>query len=315
VADISAIIVNWNTKDLLLESVRTAIETTVRHRLEIVVIDNGSTDGSLEAIRAQNNIRLISNNVNLGFAAANNLGIRAATGKYICLINSDVEVLDGCLDRMCDYMDEHPEIGLLGPRVLNKDLTLQRSCTELPSVRNTFTQAFMLDKILPRLKWARSRFMVDFDHATICDVEVMSGCCLFVRRSALTMVGELDQRFFIYKEDVDLCKRFADAGWKVRFYPTARIIHYGGASSSATPARFLIEMEKANREYWRKHHSGFACGTVMAVTVAYYLIRIWGWILSHILRLHDSETNKKMITRYSVCLRWLLGISTKDCVV
>ena len=148
--DLSIVIVNWNTKDLLLQCIQTIQQTTLEHSVEIIVVDNASVDGSAEAARRLPKVTVLCNENNLGFAAANNQGIRFSTGKYVCLVNSDVEVLELCLDRMCKYMDEHPEVGLLGPKVLNKDLTLQRSCAELPSVRNTVTQALMLDKVFPK---------------------------------------------------------------------------------------------------------------------------------------------------------------------
>jgi GT2 family glycosyltransferase len=304
--DVSIIVVSWNTKKLLLNCVRTALETTKLRKLEIIVVDNGSTDGSVEALSGIRNLKVISNEENLGFAAANNMGIRASSGTYICLVNSDVEVLENCLDRMCQYMDKHPEVGLLGPRVQNRDLTLQRSCAELPSVWNTFTQALMLDKVFPRTCWFRSRFMSHFDHASTRIVEVLSGCFLMARRSALETVGLLDERFFIYKEDVDWCKRFAEAGWQVVFFPDASIIHYGGASSSAAPVEFVIEMEKANLQYWHKHYGlpGYIVAALLGVV--YYILRLGAWAVLYGFRGGNDVVSKRMMVRYAACLRWLM---------
>ncbi len=304
--DISLVIVNWNTRDLLLNCIRTALESTSACSVEVIVVDNGSNDGSVDAARQLERVTVISNTRNMGFAAANNIGIRASTGRYICLVNSDVKVLEGCLDHMCRYMDDNPKVGLLGPRVLNEDLSLQRSCAELPSLWNMLTQALMLDKMFPHARWLRSRFMGDFDHASERNVEVLSGCFLMTRRNALQQVGLLDERFFIYKEDVDWCKRFGDAGWAVRFYPRASAIHLGGASSSVAPGRFFIEMEKANIQYWRKHHSVTTCIGAGFVAFIHYGVRMCGWGALHTLRRQKGNVSKQMILRYRACLRWLV---------
>jgi GT2 family glycosyltransferase len=304
--DLSIVIVNWNTKELLLKCIRTALDTTKLRSLEIIVVDNRSTDGSVEAVSSMAEVKIIVNKKNLGFAAANNIGIRASTGKYVCLVNSDVEVLESCLDRMCHYMDEHPEVGVLGPLVLNRDMTLQRSCAELPSVWNTLTQALMLDKIFSRSRWSRSRFMTHFDHASTRNVEVLSGCFLMTRRSALESVGLLDEKFFIYKEDVDWCKRFAEAGWGLTFLPDAKIIHYGGASSSAAPVEFFIEMEKANLQYWHKHYGPVGYVSAALLGAVYYILRLGAWSVLYGCRGGNDVVSKRMIVRYSACLRWLM---------
>lgn len=306
--DISTVIVNWNTKALLLDCIRTILDMALEHTVEIIVVDNASTDGSAAAVAQEfPEVTVIRNRKNEGFAKANNVGIRAAQGKYVCLINSDVKLLDGCLDSMCGYMDEHPHVGILGPRILNKDLSLQISCGEFPSVWTTFTQALMLDKVFPRSRLCRTRFMNDFDHERIRDVEVLSGCFLMVRREALEKVGLLDERFFIYKEDVDWCKRFHDAHWLARFYPTAEAIHYGGASSSVTPARFLMEMEKANLQYWRKHYGWLAEKLILNISVAHYGLRVVVWGSAHLWSRGNNLIAKQMLKRYVACLVRLGG--------
>jgi GT2 family glycosyltransferase len=206
-------------------------------------------------------------------------------------------------------MDEHPATGLLGPQILNKDLTLQPSCGELPSVRNSLMHALMLDKLFPQFRLCRNRFMNDFDHRTLRYVETLSGCFLMARREALTHVGLLDERFFFYAEDVDWCKRFHDAGWPLVFYPDAKAVHYGGASSAAAPAKFLIEMERANIQYWRKHHSWFADQIVTAISVAHYWLRILIWAMIYLVKPGRSGTAKQMIRKYTACACWLSGLS------
>jgi GT2 family glycosyltransferase len=304
--DVSVVIVNWNTKDLLVGCIQTILKTTIASSVEIIVVDNGSSDGSAAAAAKFARVMVIRNEKNMGFAAANNIGISASTGRFVCLVNSDVKVLEGCLDRMCQYMDEHSTVGLLGPRVLNKDLSLQRSCAELPTLWNVLTQALMLDKLFPWAPCFRTRFMADFDHASERNVEVLSGCFLMARREAIGGVGLLDERFFIYKEDVDWCKRFGDCDWEVRFYPHASAIHYGGASSSVAPAAFLIEMEKANLQYWRKHHSWIGYAIAAVISLVYYWLRMCGWGILYLVSRGNVIINRQMVGRYAACVRWLL---------
>jgi GT2 family glycosyltransferase len=311
--DVSIVIVNWNTKNLLLDCIRSIRETNCTRSVEIIVVDNGSTDGSVEAV-AHNfpQVIVIANQENQGFAKANNAGIRASRGRFVCLVNSDVEVLDGCLDAMCDYMDANRKVGLLGPKILNKDLTLQPSCGELPSLRNLLMQAFMLDKLCPGIRFCRNRFMNDFDHQTLRNVETLSGCFLMARREALEMVGLLDEQFFIYQEDVDWCKRFADGGWQVTFYPAAKAIHYGAASSAVAPARFMIEMERASLQYWGKHHSWLAQKMVATLSFAGYWLRICAWAATWALKRDRSLTAKHMMRKYVACLCWLGGVGPRS---
>jgi hypothetical protein len=307
--DVSIIIVNWNTRDLVVDCIQGILDDTVAHSVEVIVVDNGSTDGSIEALREHfPQITVIVNETNQGFAKANNIGIRASQGRFVCLVNSDVSILHGCIDLMCQYMDQHPDVGLLGPQVLNKDLSIQVSCGELPSLRNEFVRALLLDRLLPRARFFRPRWMSWFDHQSPRIVPVLSGCFLMTRREALNEIGPLDERFFIYKEDVDWCKRFSESSWKVHFDPGPKAIHYGGASSSATPVRFVVEMEKANRLYWRKHHGWLAQKTAVALSFAHHSLRFCGWTVTYLWSHSNRITSRAMMNRYASCMLWLSGL-------
>src|SRR5665648_483189 len=231
--DLSIIIVNWNAKSFLLKCLRSLISETKSCSVEIIVVDNASTDGSQQAVKKKfPTVKLIQNKVNSGFAKANNIGINQSVGRYICLINSDVTLLNGCLDKLCSFMDQQPEIGVTAPNILNSDLTLQYSCRCFPSLWNNFCPAIGLNKLFPKSKAVSGEEMFFFKHDRICEVDVLSGCFLMVRRKALEQVGPLDEQFFIYSEDIDWCRRFCDADWEIVFFPEAKAIHYGGGSSS-----------------------------------------------------------------------------------
>jgi len=254
VPDISVVIVNWNTRDLLLQCVESLLSETRESSLEIIVVDNASRDGSMEALAERfPNVTQIRNTENLGFSRANNQGLRVAKGRYLCLVNSDVKALSGVLDRLRRYCDATPEVGAVGPRTVGGDGVLRQNCREFPTLRNAACDALYLDRLLPGVHWLRGRTMRAYDYRSTRDVEVLSGCFFMVRRSVVEQVGLLDERFFIYSEDVDWCKRIHDAGWRLVLYPGAEAVHFVASSSSAAPERFNVEQLKANVQYWIKH--------------------------------------------------------------
>lgn len=253
--DLSVVIVNWNTERLLLQCLESLAAGAKRRSMEVIVVDNASTDGSQEAVRKNfPRVRLIESPTNLGFAKGNNLGIRKAGGKYVCLVNSDVVVSDGCLDKMFDYMERHASIGILGPKVLNSDHTLQPSCRQFPSVWNTVCRALALDLLFPKSRLFGGFYLTFADPNQESEVDVLSGCFWMVRQKAMAQIGLLDEGFFMYAEDVDYCKRSRLNNWKNVYFPGSDIVHWGGASSSSAPARFLLENLKATRRYLRKYH-------------------------------------------------------------
>ena len=226
--NISIIIPSWNAKKYLQTCIESTIRETQNYKTEIIVVDNASTDGSVELVKEQfQHVKLICNDANLGFATANNIGIKNSSGKYIFLINSDVKVLNGTIGLMLAYMNEHPEIGMLGPQILDSNGNIQRSCMGFPTLWNTFCRALALDTLFPKSKLFGGYMMTFWPHDSIRDVNVINGCFWMVKREALDEVGLLDERFFIYAEDKDWCKRFWDAGWKVVYFPEAKAIHYG----------------------------------------------------------------------------------------
>ena len=244
---VSVIIVSWNAKSYLEQCLASLTDRVCRYPMEIIVVDNASTDGSPECVRdCFPYVRLIRNNSNLGFARANNIGIAASTGKYVCLINSDVKVLDDCITRLVEYCETHPDVGMVGPRIIGGDGLLQRSCRGFPSLWNMFCRALSLDAHFPRIKAFSGYALAYWPHDTQAEVDILSGCFWLIRKGSLTKVGLLDETFFMYGEDMDWCRRFWSGGWKLVFLPSATAIHYGGASSANAPVRFQAEMQRAD---------------------------------------------------------------------
>ena len=250
-------------------------------------------------------VRILRNQANLGFARANNLGIAASTGQYVCLINSDVKVLPDCVNRLVDYCKQNPQAGMVGPRVIGGDGKLQRSCRGFPTIWNMFCRALALDTLFRKWKLFSGYTLSFWPQDCLRRVDVLSGCFWLIRRSALDEVGLLDEAFFMYAEDIDWCKRFWLSGWQVVFLPSAEAIHYGGASSSNAPVRFFIEKQRADLQYWRKHHGRVAMWGYFLIACLHLSTRAAGYGLAMALRKGRAETNRYKLKRSIACLGWM----------
>jgi GT2 family glycosyltransferase len=305
---VSIIIVSWNARDYLVHCLNSISTETCRHPFEIIVVDNASADGSAECVERQfPKVRLIRSANNLGFAKANNLGIAQSRGSYLALINSDVKVLPDCLTRLVDFCEQHPEAGMAGPRVLGGDGKLQRTCRGFPSVWNMFCRALALDAFLSKCKWFSGFLLSYWPQDSLRPVDMLTGCFWLVRRRALAQVGLLDERYFMYGEDMDWCKRFWLKGWKLMFIPSAEAIHYGGASSSNAPVRFYIERHRADLQYWEKYHCGPAVFSFMLVCCLHLALRALGYSLACMIKSRERATHASKVKRSVACLKWMLS--------
>lgn len=272
--DISVVIVSWNAKGFLEECLQSLADSGTSRSMEVIVVDNASADGSPEMVQEKfPQVKLIRNGKNLGFAKANNVGIRESAGRYVSLVNSDVKILGDCLGALVGYMDQHPDVGNVGPKILNRDLTLQSSCRQFPSLWNNFCEASGLNKVFRGNKLFSGEHMVFFPHDQELAVDVLVGCFWMVRRETFEQIGLLDEDFFIYAEDVDWCRRCWDAGWRVVFFPGSQAIHYRGGSSANDPERFAVEQQKAVLHYWEKHHGPVGRLAVRAIMRFRYALR------------------------------------------
>lgn len=306
--DVSFIIVSWNAKNFLIDCLQSITDTTTISK-EIFVIDNASSDGSPEAVAERfPDVILIRNPDNYGFAKANNIGIKMATGKYICLVNSDVIVLPGCIDNLLKFMEQRPNIGMVGPRILNADGSLQPSCRNLPSFFSTFCRTTALDTVFPNTRFFCGCQFKWWKHDCERKVEVLSGCFWFVKQEAINKVGGLDEDFFFYAEDIDWCKRFNDSGWDIMFYPGAGAIHLGGASSSNMPERFYVEQRKANLIYWKKHHGNVGKIFYWFMALSGELLRIVSLRISLFFSRNVDPATLGRLCRSRACIRQLLSL-------
>jgi GT2 family glycosyltransferase len=309
--DLSVIIVSWNARDYLVQCLNSLSSDVCRYPMEIIVVDNASSDGSPESVeQGFPNVRLIRNEANLGFAKANNLGIAQSRGRYLALINSDVKVLPDCITRLVDYCAQHPEAGMVGPRILGGDGKLQRSCHGFPNLWNMFCRGIALDSLFPHVRLFGGYLMPYWDHDNLRPVDILSGCFWLVRREALLKVGLLDEGFFMYGEDMDWCRRFWVNDWQVVFIPGAEAIHYGGASSANAPVRFFIEKQRANLRYWKKHHSWFAQQCFFLILCLEQLLRMLGYAAAWCGQTARAQEHRLKLTRGFQCLLWLLSPET-----
>jgi len=306
--DVSIIIVNWNGKEYLLKCLN-SLSNSVGYSGEIIVVDNASSDGSAYLIESNYpDVKLLRNEENRGFARASNMGMRRSSGRYLCLVNSDVIVSEDCIQKLVIFMDENQEVGMVGPKVLNVDGTLQPTCKHFPSIWNSLCQALGLNNLFPKSVFFSECCMRYWPHDSIRSVDTLGGCFLMVRRKALDEVDLLDEDFFFYGEDIDWCKRFHKAGWDVVFYPQAEIIHFGGASSKNAPIRFYLEMQKADLQYWRKHHGRLGQAAYWMIILLRQLVRLPVYILMYILQSDARSDAIFKLKRALICIGWMFGL-------
>ena len=254
--DIAVIVVNWNAcADLRVCLASLYAEPRPGVGYEVWVVDNGSADGSAAMVRAEfPQVRLIENAENLGFSKANNQAIARTKTEYVFLLNSDAAIHPGALDRLAAYADAHPHSGILGPQVLNPDGSLQFSCRRFPSLGAGFFRNTYLGRLFPHNKFARDYLMNDFDHAHDKAVDWVSGCAMLLRRDLINRIGALDERFYMYCEDVDICQRAWDNGWEVVYVPEAVVTHAIGRSSDKNADKMIVEFHRSWYEYDLKRH-------------------------------------------------------------
>ena len=244
-SDVSVVVVTLNAQPWIercLGSVRAH---------ETIVVDHGSTDGSQEVVRRRfPDARLIEQE-NRGLAAGWNSGIRAASGRYVLILNADAWVVGDAVERLAAFADEHPDAAVVAPKLLNPDGSLQRSVRGFPTLWRLATEYLFLRKLAPHSRVLNSFYAGDFDHASVREAEFVMGAALLVRREAIDSVGLLDERFFLFSEETDWCFRFRAAGWKVLFYPGAEVVHVGGASHGG---RMFRENVRGQLRFLAKHH-------------------------------------------------------------
>lgn len=257
--DLSIIIVNYNVKDFLSHLLQSIKAATKNISTEIIVVDNASSDGSVEHLSKNHpEVTLISSTVNLGFSRANNLGLQKASGRYLLLLNPDTLVSEDTFDTMIQFMDTNPEAGLAGCKLLNTDGTLQLACRRgFPGPWVSFCKVTGLSAMFPKSRLFARYNLTYLDENETYEVDAISGAFMFIRKSVVDSIGGLDEQFFMYGEDLDWCYRVQKAGHKVFYVHTTKIIHYKGESTKRSNIDETRVFYNAMRLFVRKHFSAY----------------------------------------------------------
>jgi GT2 family glycosyltransferase len=254
---LSVIIVTWNSQDHIVSCLASLGKQAKDPSTEIIVVDNGSQDGTKNLIGSDfPTVRVHTNVRNLGFTRACRRGLSECQGEYVLLLNPDTEIMAGALDRMIQHMDGHPEVGALGPQLLFPDGRVQSSCRQFPTYRLMLWEFTGLRWLFPESHIFGAWRMGYFDHRRIRPVDQPMGACLLLRRSALQAIGTLDERFEMFFSDVDLCRRLKDADWEIIFFSSAQVIHRAGSSIQRARGRMLLASHRDCYRYFKKHRHG-----------------------------------------------------------
>jgi N-acetylglucosaminyl-diphospho-decaprenol L-rhamnosyltransferase len=289
--DLSIVIVNWNVKDLLrlcLNSVLESLRSGKGRQLscQFIVVDNASNDGSVEMLGEEfPQIHLVGNEENLGFARASNQGIAFSDGRYVLLLNPDTEVRGDALGEMVAYMEAHRRVGALGPQLLHPDGRVQSSRRRFPSLSTAYLESTFLQQWFPESHILERYYVLETPDDETQGVDWIVGACLLMRRQALEEVGLLDERFFMYSEELDWCYRAKKLGWEVVYLPTSQVIHHVGKSSEQVLPVRHIEFQRSKVLFFKKHHGLWGSEALRLFLLATYLwqmiLEALKWLVGH----------------------------------
>jgi len=253
---LSIIIVSYNSRDYLDGCLKSVLKyhAPSNGKTEVIVVDNASKDGSAELVKNNyKQVKLIINSSNMGFSRANNIAIRQSDSEYILLINSDCEIFENAVDELISFMDRNRSTGVSGPKIINSDGSIQLSCRRFPSFFDAGMHS-VLEHIAPGNRFSRRYKLADIDRTRHFEVDWVSGSCMMVRREAFNEVGLLDENYFMYVEDIDLCYQMWKKGWKVFYNPYAEILHYAGKSTHVGATAASIRMQKSIFYFFWKNY-------------------------------------------------------------
>ncbi|WP_420644255.1 glycosyltransferase family 2 protein [Candidatus Leptofilum sp.] len=272
--DLSIIIVSWNVRELLANCLRSVLAQTGL-TLQIIVVDSASSDGSPEMIvETFPEVELVACQENVGFPRGNNIGMEWANGRTILLLNPDTVVHGDALAKMVSYLDENPQVGVVGPQLLNADGTVQSSRRRFPTLQTAFFESTWLQPYAPK-SILDDYYVRDVEDGDTAVVDWVMGACLLMRQEVVQQVGGLDEAYFMYSEELDYCRRIHAAGWQVVYYPQAQVTHLSGKSSEQAVTHRHINFNRAKLRYFRKYH-----GRLATATLRLFLLASYGWQLT-----------------------------------
>jgi GT2 family glycosyltransferase len=254
--DLSTVIVHYRALDTLPGCLAALEAAAASLAHETVVVDNDAEAGLVERLaRDFPEVRVLVNPINLGFSRGVNQGIAATSGEFILVLNPDCVLDPESIGILIRYARAHPRAGIVGPQLRNRDGSLEFSARAFPSASAfLFNRYSLLTRLFPKNRFSRRYLLTDWDHASVRDVDWLSGACLLVRREAITAVGPMDEGFFMFNEDVDWCRRMKNGGWTVSYVPEAQAVHDVGASRKRVATRVILERHRGMIRYFHKHH-------------------------------------------------------------
>ncbi|MBM3180640.1 MAG: glycosyltransferase family 2 protein [Chloroflexi bacterium] len=254
--DLGVCLLTRSSRDVILDCLTSLFEQTKDLGMDVVVVDNDSRDGTVEEVRLRfPTVKLILNSENAGYSRGVNQGLRTLDARYYVLLNPDAVILDRALERLAHFMDENPQAGICGPRVLNRDGSLQYQCRRGEARPGEVFSYFLgLDRLFPNDPRFNGYLLRHLDNEAVNEVKAVSGSCMLVRRAVIEGIGYLDERYFAYQEDTDYCFQARKAGWGVYYVPTAQIVHLGGRGGSGVNPYFgIYQWHRSYYLYYRKN--------------------------------------------------------------
>ena len=308
---LTVVVVTWNASQPLVNCLRALEAEREVIALELFVIDNASIDGSADVARQITPwAQVIENNDNLGFAAANNQALAQARGRYLALLNPDVEVLDYALASLVYYLNDMPDAGVAGPMILTRSGKIDFRCARrFPTLWTEFCNVSGLTRRFPRQRLFSGAPMGHWDHREPQDVDALSGACMVVRRAALDQVGSLDEGFFMYSEDTEFCFRLKRAGWRVVYWPEARVRHWGGYSTSQVRDAMGVEALRSTNRLFYKCYGAVPAAAHRLMVAAMAAVKLVAFAACWLTARHASQrarfAHKLVLHRRVFC--WALG--------
>ena len=302
---LSVVIISWNDGDCILDCIASIYAETCNFDFEVIVTDNGSSDGSLAAIREKfPNVKLVENRRNLGYGGGNNAGFRETKGEYVLILNPDTVVRDRALEKLVAYAEKHPEGGAWGTPHLNPDGSYQQSAYPIPTIR-AFLVAAIYQRWLGRLS---EKFIADtypgWQGTAEREIGFQAGCCLLIRRELLRALGGFDERLFHQFEDADLCLRVWKSGKSVLFYPGAEVTHVGGQNRGRYPIPVVLETHRSRYRFFYKHYGEKTLRQIRWVSLIQLGVRFLGYQLLSLVRRREIASNRLKMLRVVLTWHW-----------
>ena len=301
-ASLSIIIVSWNTRKLLEDCISSILANPPTLPLDIWVVDNASSDTSPMMVREHfPEVHLMANHENVGFGRANNQAIQRCTGTYVLLLNPDTLITTGALQTLIDFLETQPQAGAAGAKILNPDSSLQISSHPRPTLSREIWRMFHLDALWPYSAYPLTKWQVGQPQ----EVDVLMGACLLIRREVLDQVGVLDEDYFMYSEEVDLCYRIQRAGWRLYWVPEAEVVHFGGQSSQQAATEMFLNLYRSKIIYFRKHYGWLVTQVYKSILRTAALLRL---MLAPFILFEDSSRRQKHLTLVDRYWRLVLAL-------